>query len=523
MNIFLSTLFSSLAFFIFPRASRYILVLFPLIFYLFSKALEKLLARKNYEVEEEEFSQFISYLSSRVSSGGNLELCLIKAREKLAGELEENSRMYKQIHRLSLAIYSGLDLRNSLAHFASVFSHKSIQTFAYVLPSILELGGNYSLFLQLQRDSLQKNLELYSEIKAKQSASLMEAFIMSLMPFIMALLIGRSNYLVPIADFAYLPLLEALLLVLSTFGLYMSLSMLSKREYRIKFPKLYLLSFRTTAFAPMATRLCERIYGFSPMEKIRRTLHYFEPKRIGLLDDFCATKCCFFILPFFVFLISPLPPLFLLFPFLFFFLPDARLRDSMNKIKQAEIMEYPTLLNLLSILLESGLSLDRALRLCLVSFRENRPEERKPDKLKSSRPSGKTEKAKQKSLFKRKTSQKIKSKKKTCSLLSFDLSLLQESLESGIPADKALENLANRRFQSDIAQTLHLMTRYAREGSDDQVQMIKVQALRSTDNYRNNMHETLAKRGLSLLLPISYELLLVMAIAALPAIIQINM
>ncbi len=523
MNIFMSILLSSLAFFIFPRASRYIVVLFPLIFYLFSKALEKIMARKNYEREEQEFAQFISYLSSRVTSGGNLELSLIKAKEKLARELEENSRMYRQIHRLSLAVYSGLDLRSSLALFASAFPHKSIQTFAYVLPSILELGGNYSLFLQLQRDSLQKNLELYSEIKAKQSASLMEAFIMSLMPFIMALLIGRSNYLVPIADFAYLPLLEALLLVLSSFGLYMSLSMLSKREYRINFPKLYLLSFRTTGFAPLATRLCERIYGSSSIEKIRRTLHYFEPKRLGLLEDFCATKCCFFLLPFFVFLLSPLPPFFLLLPFLFFFLPDARLRDSMNKIKQAEIMEYPDLLNLLSILLESGLSLDRALRLCLLSFREKRPEDGGQDKGKSSRPSRKPEKTRQRSLRRLKNTKKGKSKKANRSLLSFDLALLQESLESGMPADKALENLAHRRFQSDIAQTLHLMTRYAREGSDDQVQMMRVQALRSTDNYRNNMHEILAKRGLSLLLPISYELLLVMAIAALPAIIQINM
>ena len=186
-----------------------------------------------------------------------------------------------------------------------------------------------------------------------------------------------------------------------------------------------------------------------------------------------------------------------------FYYPDARLREGAKSLARSEQAEYPAFLNLLAILLESALSLDRSLALALICLLPRAEQVSEKKKQQKKLPLGRKRKA-------------------PLSVLQHDLLEVKQELESGLGAVEVLENLAGKRRQAEIAQTLHLITRYAREGSESQVTLLRLQAQRTQDHYRNAMREQLAKKGLHILLPMTYDLILIMAISALPALLQLQ-
>lgn len=487
------------AFQAFPGAEQFAWLLLCPLAYILSKSLNKYFTQKKEAEEEKEFANFLSYLSSAVSAGHNLELSLMEARNKMDKELNEASRVREAVSQVRISLFAGLGLRGALKHFTTTFRQKTIRTFAHILPSLAERGGRYDVFLQLQRDSLHKELELKAELKAEQSASVMEAFIMSLMPFILSFCLSRSAYTRELKNRVSTPTLQALLLALSVIGFCLSLRLLASQPEVERFPRLCLpkLLAKPAAMRKLLFQLSQSIaslYGTARYHRCLTNLAYLFPHKGQVWERFILLKVLIsagFTLSSWL---STKQALALLLVPLGFFFPDIKMRDALRKIRSAEQAEYPPFLTLLAILLESGLNLERSLHLSLLAWI---PETNKQ----AGSPAH----------------QKRNRKK---SVLVHDLLLLKQQLESGLPADRAMEWLAENRFHAEIAQCLFLMARFAREGGEEQIQMIKVQAMRSTDHYRNATRERLAKKSLKLLLPLTYELLLVLTIAALPAILQ---
>lgn len=475
----------------------------PPLLLLLARALQKLHIARQETRQEKDFAYFLTYLASAVSMGRNLELSLAEAAQKLDRDLPEKGQLYQAVRKLSLSLYAGLGLRQALEEFAGQFKQNSIQTFAQVLATLLEKGGRFEIFLDLQRDALQKKLEVQAELQAELAASLTETSIMSVLPFLLSWALNQSSYLQDLSTWPAWPYLQSLLLTLAVLGLLLALKMIREGLKQGPFPDLKLPRLPQSARAYLIieawSQVCSRLYPDRLKRQSLRDLASFGPDAQILWLRFSLQKFLYGLCGLGLGLLLTRNLLALLFCLLAFAYPDARLREGAKSLARAEQAEYPAFLNLLAILLESSLSLDRSLTLALVSFLTSPPPRARPWLASFFRP-----------------------KKPKLSVLQHDLLGVKQALESGLGAAEALENLAQQRRQAEIAQTLHLITRYAREGSESQVALLKLQAQRTQDHYRNAMRENLAKKGLRILLPMAYDLILILAISALPALLQLQ-
>ncbi|MDO5016293.1 MAG: hypothetical protein Q4E09_04745 [Eubacteriales bacterium] len=520
LSLGLALLFQIVAILAFPGAGNWALWLAVPQLVLISKVFFLYIRSRQEVREERDFAAFISYLASAVSSGRNLELSLVEARDKFCPELDENSRINQAVADLSLSLYAGLGLRESLLAFSNPFRQSSIRIFAQVLASLVEWGVRYDIYLQLQRDNLHKELEVKAEIRSIQSATIMETLIMSLMPFAMSFAISRSAFTRDLYEEAIWQPLQTLLLLLSVLGFALALRLLTHGFKQEKLKPVRLASeIREQSFGyKLATAwagILTRIYRQDQQKQICRHLAYLYPKEDQLWERWCLTKLYWLGLPLLPALLFAEAAFLLVMP-LIFFLPDASLHEKEKQLKQRELEEYPLLLNLLAILIASGLTAERSLRLTLqVLLRE--------DQSKPGSTLTRYSNLQNSSLQKRSKKTQKRMRKKDFpyqDLLELDLTTVRKGLESGLTADQALADLASRRFHAETAQLLHLLSRYAQEGAEEQVNMIRIQAMRSTDNLRNAMRERLSRKGLKLLLPMALDLILVLAIAALPALLQ---
>lgn len=494
----LSALASLLSLVAFPGLGLLISPVYPVVCYAFYRALTCFLLTRQEKQEEQELAVFLTYLATRVGSGYNLELSLLRAPHDLQGDLRREGRLGKAIRKLSLSIYSGLDPGEALRSFAQPFQQTSIQIFCKIMPALLDLGGRHDIYLQLARDNLQKEIEVRNKLEAQQSSATLEVLIMSLMPFILSFLLNHSTYTQTFRQHAIYPYSQLLLLTLSCCGLCLSLKLLAEGYMKERFPQFKFLDSVTNRLtqAPRLSRSVQRIadkiqglYGARLTGQLQKQLAYVKPDTQNSWQAFIGTKCFLFLTPYVLLLGMVAPwPLWLL-PPLLACLPEAKLQDAYRRIKQQELSAYPPFLNLLAILLESGLSLTRALGLTLQAFLS--PQQIQQTKYET--------------------------------LLERDLQDVRRHVESGWTAERSLEELAQSRFHAEIAQCLYLIVRYARGGAEEEIQMIRMQAQQSTNSYHNAMTERLSRKSLKLLLPLSFELILVLTIAALPALIELRL
>lgn len=485
MAFVLSLVFTSLAFLAFPGSEVYLYILFLPLLLLLSLCFYRILETRRDYREEKEFSYFLSYLAGEVNMGRNIELSLAEAYHELRAELNSKGRIALALSELSIALYAGIGLKQALENFAKKFKQKSIKDFCAILAQLLLLGGKYEVYLNLARDKLFKSLELAAELNSQNSASYTEAVIMSILPFVLSFLMSRSKYSQEISNFSVHPLLQALLLLLASLTFILSFKMLRESLKSPGLAKVKLAKIRDKPLSKLFQGLVLRILKLYP-ENLRldleQVLHYFYPQKQNPWLAFNLRK-------FTLASLISLPPTLLsawqyypLFFLLFACFQDARLYEVKQTIRQAELCEYPDFLNLLAILLDSHLSLEHSLRLSLLSFNTSGAE----------------------------------------GLLAFDLASLKKDLQSGLPPEEAIYRLASKRQNAEIAQCLYLIHRYAQEGSAEQLQNISLLALRTQDSYRNAMREKLGKKGLKVLLPITFDLVLIIAIVALPAVLQLK-
>ncbi len=152
-----------------------------------------------------------------------------------------------------------------------------------------------------------------------------------------------------------------------------------------------------------------------------------------------------------------------------------------NKLKQQIRLEYPNFLNSMVVLLKSGLSLERSLRLMIDSYQNN-----------------------------------------LHSHLKNDLAKIKHSLSVGESASFVLLQIAEDLPQEEIASLLQLMSRYDRDGGQEILNILDLQANSSWQLYRNAMRRRLQNKNMGLMFPMTIDLFIVIAMAMLPAIASLG-
>ena len=98
----------------------------------------------------------------------------------------------------------------------------------------------------------------------------------------------------------------------------------------------------------------------------------------------------------------------------------------------------------------------------------------------------------------------------------------RRSMQTGRPADQAVEWLAASCPIPEAQAAMLLMQRYDRYGGSETLQMLSMQAAACWSLYRNTIRKQMEHQSLRLLLPMMLDLLAVILTALLPAVLSLR-
>lgn len=434
--------------------------------------------------ELDQFRIFLEYLSARLSAGETLEQSLLKAPEVLADQIGKHAHFSHCLERLRASLEAQIGLQQSLLIFQKEFSHPKSRAFVRVIPFLHRYGGRLDVYVRQSHRSLNEELLTQKEIQAEQSAKNSEAFILLFLPFVMATVIGRGSYGASLQTLPIAKIALAILFLLAILAASLTLRLIAQQDpYRqkaLQTPPLPEVDI-TLADRRRATRLLTLLpwgLGLKLAEAVRFVYAqraqdpwplYVKKKRklllLGLL-----------LLP--LLLIAKAPPYLFAVPLLIPLAQDLRIFEAKKLREERYRLEYPDFLNLMAILLKSGLSLDKSLSLQA----ENLPPD---DDLKS--------------------------------ILELDLRMIQRRMQSAIPAATVLEDLLKRLPSREIVSALSLIIRYDRDGGRELLDILEVQASSCWQVYRNAMRAKLERKNLALVIPMGLDLMVILSTTILPA------
>lgn len=411
-----------------------------------------------------------------------MERTLIEAAPALEEQLGRRSAMTRTLQQLKRALSNQLALDRALEQLAERLLSPENRAFIRTLPYLRQFGAKPELYVRQSHRALAARMMLEKEVRSEQHGKHLEALIMMLLPFGAALFmqVGGGQEQANWASNGAAFWIDLLLYGLSWLAVFLCLLLLKRGERRTgKIPQpplprrlpafCYDLADRWLSHDPLALayRLAAACRKLCPEDEanawpafVCKVLISFVP--LGLLGLAAAFRSPAELWPFL------LPALLLAaYPFQELALAEKQLQ------RQVRLL-YPDFLALMSILLDSGLSLASALELSLKRLSEK-------------------------------------------NLLKRDLELVAHDMQRGHSAGRALRNLAKRLPQSEFAACLQLMARYEREGSRELLRLIELQAEQSRQIYRQAFRAHLEAKNVLLLFPMVFDLLLVLLISLLPA------
>lgn len=478
----------------FPAALPLWPLLLPALLFLLAPSLKRLGQERMRRREAREFAGFLDYLSTALSSGLPLSTALSEAPYKLSDKHAPDSRFYRALKELSRALTSGLAPEYALKRFETAFPLEENRMFCSLLPQILHYGGKSDHFVRLTRDRLYRLMELEEEIGAEQSSTSTEAAAMSVMPFAMSFISHRLPYYRELSAGSGLMLIEALMCLSAAAILALCLRFSALRPKPVQIPPLKLMNLKLFLIkvpAPRARRLKEKL----PAElrfRLLRLLDQLGDSEPFLWERYLQSRILLLVPGLLIGMVGALlrgPAVFmigLLLPQLIF---DLRLLEVVQKRHEHSRAMLPPLLTLLALLLQSGLNLRTAMQAALIPKGDFSPK----SKLWLPKPAPRED----------------------------DLARAGRLLQGGMSTTEVLEGLALRQSHHEIASALRLIARYEREGGKENIHIIRLQTEQTDHLYRRALQKRMGRRGLKLLIPMGLDLLLVIAVSALPALIPL--
>jgi Flp pilus assembly protein TadB len=430
-----------------------------------------------------QFQRLLSHLASRLSAGHTLELALIESEEALTPELGPKSPLIISLGRLKRQLQAHVSLKAALIAFSRSFACERAEIQLAILPALDRQGGRGDIFLRRSHDALSRELAMYRDVTAEQSQTSSEAVVLCILPFILALgLRGDAiteGTIETIRFAVYLFSVAAIYLVMRILAPAADKSTRcgrkkKKRKKKSKAPPRLLSTFYL------------RILPFGIGYRLRRIVSAIFSGDDNPFEDYLLRKREYLLLGggviTAVFILGIIPP-FILPPSL---LLPAVIQDIMLIRREQERrlefgLVWPVLLNLLTVLLESGLTLEKSLILL---------------------PTGHLDRAQ--------------------GSPGFLIRRARRRVMLGNAADSAVAELADACPIPDMTSALRLIARYGKEGGRELLEIVSLSAEQSWQHYRLSVRRRLARRSLLLLAPMAIDLFAVIVTAILPAVASIR-
>ena len=451
------------------------------------KAVYEVFLSRAEQVKLEEAEQLLAYLSGQAASGYTLERSLLDAAGALKEQLGPRSKLVRLLTRLRQQILSQTELSSALNQLADDYECPRLSLDMTILPYLRQYGGHMDVYLRESHRQLYLEIGVKAEVASENSQKTTEAVIMGILSFLFGITLFKQNLdSAGEQGFGWLPTAGIIFHVFSVFILSVTLNIIAKsvvpknqtvisyyqagacpKSKFIKVSAAY-LKLMPASFSYKITNLISRSGSEQETEQIWQQYIY---KKIVYL--FCGIILSMFLL------MTGVLPIWLI-PVTVIFLPllqDLSLLSQEQQSKQAYRLAYPPFLNVLSLLMESGLTLQIALELSIKAI----------NKIGSAQP------------------------------IMKDLKTAQKSIRAGGTAAQAVRSLADKCLLPEISSALRCAARYDQQGSSELLTLLNMQAAAGWQIYRNGLRRQLEQRSLLLFIPMGLALLNVLAIAVIPA------
>lgn len=483
----------------------------------------------------DQFLWLLEFMTGKLSSGHTLEKTLLEATEVLESGLGRHRELHAGLTVLKKNLQAQVDLSRALLQFSLGFSCPQASRILQLLARLRLTAGQPSEFIRSSHRMLHEQITMLTEAQAEQHSKYSEAAILAGMPFVLSALLvfGVSQYSASLQSTVWaLPAQLGVYLLAAAAACLAILIMIPETGSVVADKKP-----RPGRWPAYGNRRCRNRQPFNPSN----TDVIDRPRLVGYLKALYMKWLPWSVLIRFSQQLTDLYPndtdpwirhlkakvqigfagmgagllLTLIRPSLWFLLlpavllpmlyHDRKLLERRQRQLQRRRLEYPGWLNLVALLLASGLSLQRTLELAIHAYL--------PDDHRSNGTVG--------SAGRNHRTGTISIGESNGGLIK-DLLGLQQQIERGQRAAEALTGLSQRIAVAQIQSVLQLMIRYDRDGGTALLQLIQIQAGACWQIQKNALRKKLETKSLLLLIPMGMDLLAVLATAIIPAIASLH-
>ncbi|MGI6089841.1 MAG: hypothetical protein ACOYEL_00370 [Saccharofermentanales bacterium] len=452
------------------------------------RALYKLVISRREQMKLDEAEQFLAYLSGQISSGRTLERALLDAPANLKEQFGTRSRLVRLLDRLRRQLLAQGDLVAGLQDLDRSYSCTRLSQDLAILPWLRKYGGHIDVYLRESHRQIYTEIALKSEVEAENSQKTTEAAVMCFLPFLFGLLLFRQNINPDqtAVTTGWWILAGFIFHLIALLTISLTLSIIARPQ--IRSGKTGQHQADSTAEPgktyPRLSAFYLKLLPVGLGYKISRIVRFSDPTQPGenLWHKYLKQKVkylfCGFAVALLLFISRTVPLWFVPIAIIIFpLLQDLLVLSEEQNNKQFYRLSYPPFLSMLSLLMESGLTLQIALGLSIDA-----------------------------------------TKKLVCGQrLGTELELAQKSVEAGVTGAEAVRKLAALCPLPEISAALRCAARYDQQGSGELLSLLGMQSAASWQIYRNGLRRQLEQRALFLFLPMGMALINVLAIAVVPA------
>ncbi len=462
---------------------------------LIGSGLARLFRMRQEQVLLIQYLHLLGYLSTRLAAGIPLEAAFREAADSLVEQLGRQNPIIRSLMKLKKNLEAQMVLSEALDLFAEEVNLPVCRRDFTLLIMLARTGGRIDVFVRQIHQDLAAQISAQEEVANERRGHSSEAVIMSVIPFFVARMIldPASSYGQSMADAPHLVQPLSLLYLASVLALFILLLLLAPERTRPKGqgksrqkkgPKQIPQKTRLT-------RLLSRLYldwlpGQLGTTVSSAVLQLAENPDQAWLIYLHQKSCDLFygcLLAFLSALTGRLPWLLIaVIPLLFSGLRDVVTCRKASRQKNEYRFFYPSVISSLHSLLESGLTLDRSLRMTA----------------------------------------RVKAAGNPDNPVSQALNRTSLLLQTGYDGATAVSHLADRCPLPEIQAALRLMARYQREGGGEILDLIRMESDRSRQLYRDALRGRSEERSILFMIPMAMDLLIVMVTVALPAVVSIR-
>ena len=458
--------------------------------------LARLFHRREERMLLTQYQHLLGYLSTRLSAGVPLEAAFLESVHPLSEQLGRNNLIVRSLLGLRKNLETQMSLNEALAVFTREVNLPVCKRDFTMLIMLARTGGRVDVFIRQSHQDLASQINAQSEVANERRGHSSEALILAIIPFFMArfVLSNTSTYSQPVQNAPSLTLPLQILYLVAMFALFVLLLLLAPEKTKIRKKHKTKHKDRRLPASEKAggSKILSRVYldwlpgqvGMSVASAVQLLSEdpehawtsYLAKKRFDLALGFLLAA---------LFILSGRISWFLilLVPFIFSTLRDIMTVGRAARQKEQFRFFYPSVVNSLHILMESGLTLDRSLRMVAhVNIAGANPD----------------------------------------NPVALSLAHAALLLETGYDSVMAAGRLAERCPLPEVQAALRLMARYEREGGKEILELIRMQSDRSRQIYRDALRGRAEQRSLLYVIPMAIDLIVVMVTVILPALVSMQ-